>query len=125
MPTLILIALAGALGAISRHGLNLLMLKLTGGNFPWGIFVVNILGCFCFGIIVQLSSYWSFLTSEMRTIVLVGFMGSFTTFSTFIFDTQIFMQEKSWFELGLNLIGQIGLGLLALNLGMKLVSNHG
>lgn len=81
-----LVFCAGGLGALSRMGLTMLVNKLIGGHFPWGTLVVNMAGCFVFGFL------WEMITSRAlsdptRVILLVGFVGSFTTFSSFIFDS--------------------------------------
>lgn len=76
---------AGGLGALSRFELTALVNKLAGGEFPLGTLVVNIVGCFLFGALWEFISH-HMLTDPIRVILLVGFVGSFTTFSSFIFD---------------------------------------
>lgn len=122
MQNLLLLALAGACGALARHGLSLavngLAEQLFGKmDFPWGIFVVNVLGCFLFGLVWELSAVRHLFSDATRTVLLVGFMGSFTTFSTLVFDTDRLLQGSQELLLLLNLGGQIVLGVVALRLG--------
>lgn len=122
MQHMLLLALAGACGVLARHGLstvvNGLACQLFGkGDFPWGIFVVNVLGCFLFGCIWELAAVRQIISDANRTVLLVGFMGSFTTFSTLIFDTDHLLGSSQQLLLLLNMGGQIVLGLAALRLG--------
>ncbi|MEG2172276.1 MAG: CrcB family protein [Desulfovibrionaceae bacterium] len=122
MQTVFLLALAGACGALARHGLSLgvnatLGLLWPHTDFPWGIFVVNVLGCFLFGLIWELAAMRHLLSDASRTVLLVGFVGSFTTFSTLIFDSNRLLQASQEVLLVLNLGGQVVLGIAALRLG--------
>lgn len=122
MQNIFFLALAGALGALARHGMSLAVngaANLLWGrtDFPWGIFLVNVLGCFLFGVVWELSAGRQFFSDSTRTVLLVGFMGSFTTFSTLIFDTNRLWDSAHEMLLLLNLGGQIVLGIVALRLG--------
>jgi fluoride exporter len=115
---LLLIALAGSVGTLARYGLGGLIQERTSGVFPWGTVVVNLLGCLLFGIV------WSSLTErwpgsgETRMIILVGFMGAFTTFSTFMFETAQLLGDREWLPaVGYFTIHNVG-GLVALMAGL-------
>lgn len=114
---LICLALAGAVGTLARFGLSGWVQRITPGTFPIGTFVVNMVGCFAFGLI------WSALenrlgaASELRLIVLTGFMGAFTTFSSFMFETGALIEDGRWLWMAGNLIGQNAIGLVCLFLG--------
>lgn len=114
---LILIALAGALGTLARYGLAGLVQAWSSPSFPWGTLVVNVLGCFLFGMVWTLSMERMLLSAETRVIILTGFMGAFTTFSTFAFETGEFLRESQWWLAAGNLIAQNLLGLVCLFLG--------
>ncbi len=117
---LIGLALAGACGALARYGLAGLFQRAQQMGFPWGTLTVNMLGCFLFGLIWTLTQQRLAISPETRTIVLVGFLGSFTTFSTFLFETDQMLEHAEWVMAGLNLTGQLGLGLAAYLLGVFL-----
>jgi CrcB protein len=110
---------AGGLGAWSRYGLTLVMNRLAGGRFPLGTLAANLLGCFLFGL------FWELLGARLadpgpaRLVVLAGFMGSFTTFSSWIFDSFTLGQSRPDLAL-LNILGQVAAGFLFLFLGLTL-----
>lgn len=120
LQSLLLFSLAGAAGSLARYGLSTLVGHVMGSAFPWGIFVTNVLGCFAFGCIWALSGIYHVFSDATRIILLTGFMGAFTTFSTFIFDAQNLLEGGHWAALALNVAGQIVLGILALQWGIKL-----
>ncbi|MDQ7031295.1 MAG: fluoride efflux transporter CrcB [Desulfonauticus sp.] len=115
-----LIFLFGGSGALSRYWLSGLVHKILGHNFPYGTYLVNIFGCFLFGLIFQLAEQNLLISPEMRIVILTGFMGAFTTFSSFIFEcAQLFRDGQ--FVLGLlNLFGEITCGLFCLYFGYSL-----
>lgn len=117
---LALLALAGGLGSLSRYGLAGLVQRLHGGSYPLGTAVVNILGCLLFGLAWAAADKRMHWETEFRLIVLTGFMGAFTTFSTYIFETGTLHRDGQWGALALNLLGQNALGLAALFLGLSL-----
>ncbi len=117
MEKIFLIALTGALGASARYWLSGAVYSLMGQGFPWGTAVVNVLGCFLFGLVWVLAEERSIIPAHLRIIILVGFMGSFTTFSTYVFESNALVQDAQWFKLGLNLLGQNIAGFAALYLG--------
>lgn len=120
MTTVLFIGLAGMCGALFRYWLTGIAHKLLGPSFPWGTLTANILGCFLFGLIFALAEERFALREQSRTILLVGFMGSFTTFSSLIFESNQFLRDAQWLLAGINYLGHTGLGLLALWLGIIL-----
>lgn len=118
MQKLILIGLAGAFGALARYSLGGLVQRLTGATFPWGTFVVNVIGAFLFGFIWSLVEQRLVVSVETRVIILSGFLGAFTTFSSFMFETSSLIGEAQWGLAMLNVGGQIVLGLTAMFLGL-------
>jgi len=72
-------------------------------------------GCFCFGLVMGCSATW--LTPERKMIVLTGFMGAFTTFSTFGFETANLLQRQHMALAGANVVGQVCLGVLLVAIG--------
>ncbi len=120
MQKIMLIAVAGAMGTLARYGLGSAITRIAGHPFPWGTFIVNALGCFLFGFVWEAANHRLGITPEVRTIILVGFMGAFTTFSSFIFDNHDLLQRTEWGMLLGNLVGQNLLGLATLFLGWTL-----
>ncbi len=117
---LLLLALAGGVGAMARYGLSGLVQRYSGTTFPWGTLVVNILGCFVFGVIWALAAERMAMSPEVRTIVLVGFLGSFTTFATFMSESYRLLADAQWLPaIGNLLITNItGLGVFILGLAV-------
>ncbi|MBA3002514.1 MAG: CrcB family protein [Desulfurivibrio sp.] len=117
---LILLAVAGACGTLARYGLAGLVQRVAGPSFPWGTVSVNALGCLLFGLIWTLTSERFPGTSEMRIVMLTGFMGAFTTFSTFVAETgNLLADGEHWYGMG-NILLQNVVGLVLFFLGMAL-----
>lgn len=89
-------------------------------SFPYGTFVVNVTGCFLFGLAWALFENRFVLAGTARIMVLTGFMGAFTTFSTFAFETSMLLRDGQWVLAFLNLAGQNLLGLSAMFGGLAL-----
>ncbi len=120
MNKILLLALAGACGTLLRYWLSVAMYTVLGPGFPWGTWAVNILGCFLFGLFWVMIQERGILPAHLRIIVLVGFMGAFTTFSIYIFECSALVEDTQWLKLGLNILGQNILGFFALYLGFLL-----
>jgi CrcB protein len=117
---LIWLAIAGALGTLSRYGVAGFVHKFGGASFPFGTAVVNIAGCFVAGLLWALFEHRWPVSPEVRIIVLVGFMGAFTTFSAFILESGELIRASEWMRATLNVVLQNGIGFLALFAGMSL-----
>jgi len=115
-----LLAVAGAIGTLARYWLSGLVYDLAGKDFPWGTAVVNILGCFLFGLVWELGQDRMLLRTEARTVLLTGFMGAFTTFSTFIFESSGFLEDGRILAALVNVAFQTILGFAALFGGLLL-----
>jgi len=115
------IGISGAAGALSRYGLaGFFQRFFKFDTFPIGTFLVNAIGCFIFGFIWMLAQRHIQIDSNTRAALLVGFAGSFTTFSTFIFENGELFRASQWLALTGNLFGQIIVGIMALLLGIAL-----
>jgi CrcB protein len=90
------IALAGAAGTLARYGLSLGAQRWAGGEFPWGTLSVNLAGSLLAGVFWALAENRISLTGEIRAVVLVGFMGGFTTFSAFMLETGALLRDAQW-----------------------------
>jgi CrcB protein len=117
---LALLALAGALGTLARYGLAGLAQKLCGASFPWGTLAVNIIGCFLAGLLWALfETRWA-VSGETRILILVGFMGAFTTFSAYILETSELVWASEWLHAAGNVALQNIVGFAALFAGAAL-----
>jgi CrcB protein len=82
----IAVAIGGALGAMARYGVSTLVFDASSQRFPYATLSVNVLGSFLMGILFVVIAEKGLLPPEMRSILMVGFLGAFTTFSTFSLD---------------------------------------
>lgn len=111
---LLLIALGGALGSVCRYGLSTVVQRLSSPFFPYGTFVVNVLGCLVFGVIMGAARQRFVLGPPERAFLLIGILGGFTTFSTFTYETFALLQDGEFGRALLNAGGQVVCGLVAL-----------
>lgn len=84
---LALVMCGGSLGAASRYGVGLLTAKVWGTAFPWGTLAVNLIGCFLIGLLFGLADRVRLLTPDMRLLLITGYLGALTTFSSFSLET--------------------------------------
>lgn len=121
--TVLFVALGGAIGAVARFGVVNLVgsyAHAAGSHFPYGTLVVNVMGSFILGAIIEISALaWS-PSPEIRAMVVVGMLGAFTTFSTFSLDT-VSLFTKGEIVQGAIYIGlSVALSVVALYMGMML-----
>ncbi len=117
---ILLLALAGAAGSLARYWVSGAVHAWLGPDFPWGTWAVNVLGCFLFGLVWVLCEERFVISGQTRMIILVGFMGAFTTFSTYVFESARLVGEVSMLRAGANLLGQNVAGFAGLYLGFVL-----
>jgi len=114
------LALAGALGTLARYGLAGLVQRMSGGSFPWGTLVVNLVGCFLAGLLWGMFEKRGVVSTVPRTVLLIGFLGAFTTFSTMILETGEMFRASELVYATANLTLQNGIGLVAIFAGALL-----
>jgi CrcB protein len=113
------IAMAGALGALARYGLEG-WISERGGAFPWGTFVVNMSGAFVLGFLFTVLTERVAVAPWLRSTVAIGFLGAYTTFSTLSLET-LRLLENGAYVLGIvNGLGSLTGGLLAVYAGVVL-----
>ena len=116
---LVWLAVAGAVGTLARYGVTVWVQPQAPGTwFAWGTLAVNASGCLLFGLVWALLEKGSFgFGPEPRLYVLTGFMGAFTTFSTYAFETGQLIEEGQWVAALINMATQNVLGLVLLMIG--------
>ncbi|NLF29481.1 MAG: fluoride efflux transporter CrcB [Planctomycetes bacterium] len=121
MTKLLGLGLAGAFGTLARYGLCVLIGRwCAAGGFPWGTFAVNILGCFGFGFLWSVAAGRTDLPTDLQLVVLTGFFGAFTTFSTLQHETGQLLDNARWTTAMVNLAAQNLLGVVMLLAGVRL-----
>ena len=114
MGNILLIGMGGFLGAILRYWLSGRVQELSGSiSYPYGTLVVNISGCFMLGVLTWLVEARGFFTPELRSLLFVGLLGAFTTYSTFSLETLNLFTVGDTPRAFLNIASSVVLGLAA------------
>ncbi|NOZ04698.1 MAG: fluoride efflux transporter CrcB [FCB group bacterium] len=117
MLRLLFIAVGGALGALFRYAISGMTYRFLDGGFPWGTLVVNLSGAFAIGFLWGLSERTT-ISPEFRSFAFIGFIGSFTTFSTYALETiNLFRDSEMKFALSNILISNV-LGIILVLVGL-------
>jgi CrcB protein len=117
---LLLLTLAGGAGTLARYGLTAWARRLAGEAFPWGTLAVNGLGCLLFGLAVGAFESRLHLSPQVRLVLLTGFMGAFTTFSTFAFETTHLARASGMAAAAANVAAHNALGVTMAVVGFVL-----
>ncbi len=118
LPHLILIGIGGALGAIARSLVATALALWLGPTFPFGTFVVNVSGSFAIGVLLAVLTPRVSDGGELRALLVIGFLGAYTTFSTFSYETFALFEGGRYLAAAVNVAGQLALGLVAVVLGV-------
>ena len=117
------VAVGGALGAVGRFIVTSSVIYLFGNGLPFGTLIVNIIGSFCLGVLVELFPLTWSVSPEMRTFFIVGVLGAFTTFSTFSFEVASLWLRGDLFSAGTYVIGSVLLGVLGFICGATITKS--
>lgn len=117
-----LVFIGGGIGSALRHGVNLLAVRLFGLGFPWGTFIVNVAGSFLIGLLAAFFAFragaaWS---QHTRLFLITGFLGGFTTFSSFSLDFAMLFERGATTQAALYVAASVGISLAAIFLGLFL-----
>jgi fluoride exporter len=118
MTDILLIGMAGAVGAVSRYGMGVAVSRLWAGSLPLATLVVNVLGCFIIGFLMQAGGSAVFIHRNFRMAVMVGFLGAFTTFSAFGHETASLIEARLWLMAVGNVGANVILGIAATAAGI-------
>lgn len=118
---IILLAIFGGLGALSRYGVQGLVQEQSAATFPTGTLAVNLLGCLLMGGFNRLALEHLWFPPEWRIALGIGFLGAFTTFSTFGFETFRMLEDGDWAHATLYVSLSVVGGLIGVMVGSKLV----
>ena len=120
MPTALAIAVAGAFGALARYGLDGWISRRAPTSFPWGTFAINVTGSFLLGLAFVLMTERFRPDPWLRSAVTIGFLGAYTTFSTFSLETYRLIEDGSYGLAFANVVGSVAAGLTAVYAGVVL-----
>ena len=115
---LLLIGVGGFAGAIARYVVDGAVAERTGGGFPWGTLAINVSGSFALGLLFAMSAERAMLPADIRGPLMIGFLGAYTTFSTYMLESWRLIESGAWAQAVANLGGSIALGLVAVFVGL-------
>jgi fluoride exporter len=115
-----LLIVFGTAGTLARYGLQGLVQERMKSTFPGGTLLVNLIGCFLLGGIAQYALTHLSIPPDWRIGITVGFLGAFTTFSTFSFETARMLEDGQWPRAALYVLSSVVGGLLAVVFGMRI-----
>lgn len=117
--------LGGGLGSIARFAASGLVARLFGETFPWGTMTVNVVGSLIIGFFATLTGIDGrmLVSPSVREFVMLGFLGGFTTFSSFSLQTLSLARDGEWLQAALNVVASVLICLLAVWLGHLLAAN--
>ncbi|MEN6567867.1 MAG: fluoride efflux transporter CrcB [Veillonellales bacterium] len=118
MQEIIAVAVGGGIGAAARYLVSIWAAGKFGAEFPYGTLIVNIVGCFIIGVFMTLAAERLIVSPYWRLLIVVGFVGGLTTFSSFSYETLRMLEEadivQAFYNIGLNVI----IGFLSTWLGI-------
>lgn len=112
MTTILAIAFFGAIGCIARYLLSGWVYALAGRAFPWGTLTVNLMGSFLIGLVMESALRTTLISQELRLGLTIGFLGGFTTFSTFSYETFKLLEDGEFFTASINVLASVALCLV-------------
>ena len=120
MYTYLAIAFGGALGALSRYWLTVSIERFNGTGFPLGTFMVNLLGSFLIGLLYILFAEKLSVADQWRPVIISGFLGAMTTFSTFSLDALLLFQQGHYNTALFYVLSSVMICIFAAYVGMQI-----
>ena len=125
MKALLLVGFGGFLGAISRYKLGVWVAQLIGGGpFPYGTFMVNIVGCLVIGALAGIAERYNAFGFAATLFLFTGLLGGFTTFSSFGLDAVQLLRRGEMLIAATYVAGSVCLGFIAVWVGFRLLTAH-
>ena len=121
MSTVLVVAAGGALGAVARYLMMAGVGMWLGAGFPYGTLVVNVLGSIVFGALVEMMALVWNIGGDLRAFLVIGILGSFTTFSTFSLDAVVLFHRGDLVGTALYVLGSVVLAVVGFMAGMAAV----
>ena len=123
--TIAVVAIGGAFGAVARHGVNIGAVQIFGHGYPWGTLIVNILGSFLMGVVIAKFAAMDQVPQELKTLCVTGFLGAFTTFSTFSLDFVTLWERGEMLPAISYVLASVVVSILALFLALFIMRSLG
>ena len=120
MVALFWVGLGGFFGSIARYTISVWAAARWGALFPWGTFVINITGSFILGFFMAFAHSRPWLHAQFRLLFAVGFVGAYTTFSTYTYESLSLMMDGRFVLATLYAVGSVAVGLMAVFAGFML-----
>jgi len=119
---ILLIAIFGAVGTLTRYGLQGVVQVRAGGAFPYGTLLINLTGCFLLGLIGQFTLNRMLISPDWRVAITVGFFGGYTTFSSFGWETAKMLEDGEWLRATTYVAASVFVGLFLSVAGIRLAN---
>jgi CrcB protein len=127
MIRVLLIAVAGALGTLTRYGVGLWAGRTFGTAFPYGTLIVNVVGCFLIAVVAEVALSTTYISPTLRVTLTTGFIGGLTTYSSFNLETTVLLRERGLAgglsNLAITLASCFVAGLLGIAFAKRLVAS--
>ena len=120
MLKIIYLAVGGITGTFARYFLAGAVYDVMGTRFPYGTLLVNLSGCFIIGVLTSLSESKFVLNPDMKVLLMIGFCGAFTTFSTFMLETSNLIRDGETLRAFLNVLASVVVGFIVFRIGVVL-----
>jgi fluoride exporter len=114
------VGIGGFAGVIARYALSMLIVQRLGSVFPWHTLTINLTGSFAIGVIMTVLLDRLMFDSPLRLLLVVGFLGGYTTFSSFTFEAVMLIERDAWTPALAYLLASNLLGLIATVVGIAL-----
>ena len=117
---LVLVGIGGFAGAVARRVVDVWVTERTATTFPFGTLVINLSGSFLLGLLFAWAMERDVLPTSIRGPVMIGFLGAYTTFSTWMLESWRLVEDGAWQLATVNLVASVGLGLVAIVAGLTI-----